>query len=96
MSKESNEQNQILTFSVLIIAFIATAFAFYYAKTVLIPFVLALLLKTLITPMIDFQINKLKLLRLKCMLCAYTFFWFTSDDKPAKYTLINVHFGEED
>jgi predicted PurR-regulated permease PerM len=63
MPNERKEQNQILTFSVLIIAFIATAFAFYYAKTVLIPFVLAMLLKTLITPIIDFQINKLRVYR---------------------------------
>ena len=64
MPKQYAEQNQILTFSVLIIAFIASAFAFYYAKTVLIPFVLAMLLKTLITPIIDFQINKLRVYRL--------------------------------
>ena len=63
MSNERTEQNQILTFSVLIIAFIACSFAFYYAKTVLVPFVLAMLLKTLITPIIDFQINKLKVYR---------------------------------
>ena len=63
MSNERTEQNQILTFSVLIIAFVACSFAFYYAKTVLVPFVLAMLLKTLITPIIDFQINKLKVYR---------------------------------
>ncbi len=63
MPNEQTEQNQILTFSVLIIAFIACGFAFYYAKTVLVPFVLAMLLKTLITPIIDFQINKLKVYR---------------------------------
>ena len=64
MPNGRTEQNQILTFSVLIIAFIACAFAFHYAKTVLIPFVLAMLLKTLITPIIDFQINKLRVYRL--------------------------------
>jgi len=64
MPKEFREQNQILTFSVLIMAIIASAFAFYYARTVLIPFVLAMLLKTLITPIIEFQINKLRVYRL--------------------------------
>ena len=64
MPKEFGEQNQILTFSVLIMAIIASAFAFYYARTVLIPFVLAMLLKTLITPIIEFQINKLRVYRL--------------------------------
>ena len=63
MPNGRTEQNQILTFSVLIIAFISCGFAFYYAKTVLIPFVLAMLLKVLITPIIDFQINKLRVYR---------------------------------
>ena len=64
MINQSLEQNKIITFSVLVIAIIASAFAFYYAKSVLIPFVLALLLRTLIFPIIDFQINKLKIYRL--------------------------------
>ena len=63
MSNNTREQNQILTFSVLIIAFIASSFAFYYAKVVLIPFVLAMLLKILIDPIIDFQIYKLRIYR---------------------------------
>jgi len=56
MPNERTEQNQILTFSVLIIAFVACGFAFYYAKTVLVPFVLAMLLKTLITPISIFKL----------------------------------------
>ena len=64
MPKNITEQNQVMTFSVLIIAFVASAFAIYYAKTVLVPFVLALLLKMLISPIIDFQINKLKIYRI--------------------------------
>ena len=64
MINQSLEQNKIITFSVLVIAIIASAFAFYYAKSVLVPFVLALLLRTLIFPIIDFQINKLRVYRL--------------------------------
>ena len=63
MPNNAKEQNQIMTFSVLIIAFVATSFAFYYAKVVLIPFVVAMLLKTLIVPIIDFQISKLRIYR---------------------------------
>ena len=58
MFHQNTEQNQIVTFSILIIAIVCVAFAMYYAKGVLIPFVLALFLRFLITPLIDFQINK--------------------------------------
>ncbi len=63
MFNENSEQNKIITFSVLIIAIVAVAFAFYYAKSVLIPFVFALFLRTLISPIVDFQINKLRVYR---------------------------------
>ena len=63
MINQNNEQNKIITFSVLIITIIVVAFAFYYAKGVLIPFVFALFLRTLISPIVDFQINKLRVYR---------------------------------
>ena len=63
MFNENSEQNKIITFSVLIIAIVAVAFAFYYAKSVLIPFVFALFLRTLISPIVDFQINRLRVYR---------------------------------
>ena len=63
MFNENSEQNKVITFSVLIIAIVAVAFAFYYAKSVLIPFVFALFLRTLISPIVDFQINKLRVYR---------------------------------
>ena len=63
MQNNIREQNQVMTFSVLIIAFVASSFAIYYAKVVLIPFVLAMLLKMLIDPIIDFQIYKLRIYR---------------------------------
>ena len=48
---------------VLIIAIVSSAFALYYARSVLVPFVLALFLRFLIAPLIDFQIYKLKIHR---------------------------------
>ena len=63
MNNQNLEQNKIITFSVLILALVASAFAFYYAKSVLIPFVLALFIRTLIAPIIDFQTQKLKIYR---------------------------------
>ena len=42
MFDKNTEQNQITTFGILIIAIVCTAFAMYYARTDLIPFVLAL------------------------------------------------------
>ena len=63
MFNQDTEQNQIITFSLLIIAIVCSAFALYYARAVLVPLVLALFLRFLITPLIDFQIYKLKVHR---------------------------------
>ncbi|MBU93443.1 MAG: hypothetical protein CL723_02495 [Chloroflexi bacterium] len=63
MFDKNIEQNQIITFSLLIIAIVSSAFALYYARSVLVPFVLALFLRFLIAPLIDFQIYKLKVHR---------------------------------
>ena len=63
MFDQDSEQNQIITFSILIIAIVCSAFALYYARSVLVPFVLALFLRSLIAPLIDFQIYKLKIHR---------------------------------
>ena len=60
MFNQDSEQNQVVTFSILIIAIVCSAFAMYYARSVLIPFVLALFLRFLIAPLIEFQITKLK------------------------------------
>ena len=63
MFDKNSEQNQIITFSLLIMAIVSSAFALYYARSVLVPFVLALFLRSLIAPLIDFQIYKLKIHR---------------------------------
>ena len=61
MDKKNIEQSQITTFSLVIIALVCASFALYYTKSVLVPFVLALFLKILISPIIDFQINRLRI-----------------------------------
>ena len=63
MISQNKEQGQIITFSLLIIAIVCSAFALYYTRSVLIPFVLALFIRTLIAPIIDFQIHKLRVHR---------------------------------
>ncbi len=70
MDKKIIEQNQIKTFSLVIIALVSTSFALYYTKSVLVPFVLAVFLKILISPIIDFQINKLRIQKYIAMFVA--------------------------
>lgn len=60
MFDQNSEHNQVVTFSILIIAIVCSAFAIYYARSVLIPFVLALFLRFLIAPLIEFQITRLR------------------------------------
>ena len=48
------ENNKFITFSLFILAMIGIAFALNYTKPIMIPFVLALLIRILIDPIIDF------------------------------------------
>ena len=57
INSSNNEHNQIVTVSLLIIAMICVSFAFYYTRSVLVPFVLALFIRFLIAPIVDIQIN---------------------------------------
>jgi len=59
MSENSIENNKFITFSLLILALVAIAFILNFSKPIMIPFVLALLIRILIDPIIDFQINNL-------------------------------------
>ena len=58
------ENNKFITFSLFILAMIGIAFALNYTKPIMIPFVLALLIRILIDPIIDFQIDKLHVHRI--------------------------------
>ena len=63
MSKNELENNKIISVSLLILSLIAIAFALNYTKPIMIPFVIALLIRILIDPIINFQINKLQVHR---------------------------------
>ena len=58
------ENNKFITISLLILALVAVAFALNYTKPIMIPFVMALLIRILIDPIINFQINRLHVHRI--------------------------------
>ena len=58
------EQNWLIIISLGILALLATGFILVYASSVLIPFVLAIFIYLLISPILDFQILKLKIPRM--------------------------------
>ena len=64
MNQSHLENNKFITFSLFILAMIGIAFALNYTKPIMIPFVLALLIRILIDPIIDFQIDKLHVHRI--------------------------------
>jgi len=57
------EQNWLIIISLGILALLATGFILNYSRSVLIPFVLAIFISLLISPLLDFQILKLKIPR---------------------------------
>ena len=60
----NSENNKFITISLFIIAAIAVAFALNFTKPIMIPFVLALLIRILIDPIIDFQTENLHVHRI--------------------------------
>jgi AI-2 transport protein TqsA len=58
-----NEQNKLIVGSLVIIAFVAIGTVLLYARSVLIPFVLAVFISLLISPILDFQVLRLKIPR---------------------------------
>ncbi|PPR47360.1 MAG: AI-2 transport protein TqsA [Alphaproteobacteria bacterium MarineAlpha5_Bin9] len=59
MIVQDKEKNQIQTISLLILSIVAVAFALYFTRAIMIPFILALLLRIVIDPIIEFQVKKL-------------------------------------
>ncbi len=55
MNQRNLEDNKFITASLLILALVAVAFSLNFTKPIMIPFVLALLIRILIDPIIDFQ-----------------------------------------
>ena len=65
---DNTENSKFITISLFIIALVAFAFALNFTKPIMIPFVLALLIRILIDPIIDFQTEKLRIHRLVAVL----------------------------
>ncbi len=63
MSEIKKEQNWLVIICLGILAFLSTGVILVYARSVLIPFVLAIFIYLLISPILDFQILKLKMPR---------------------------------
>ena len=61
---QSIESNRIITGSLFILAVIAVAFILNFTQPIMVPFVLALLIRILIDPIIDFQIQYLNVHRI--------------------------------
>ena len=61
---QSLESNKIITGSLFILALIAVAFILNFTQPIMVPFVLALLIRILIDPIIDFQTEKLRIYRI--------------------------------
>jgi AI-2 transport protein TqsA len=59
MVEKNFENNKFITVSLLILALVAVAFTLNYTRPIMIPFVMALLIRILIDPIINFQIEKL-------------------------------------
>ena len=64
MNQSSIESNKIITISLLILSLVAVAFALNFTKPIMIPFVLALFIRILIDPIIDFQTENLRIHRI--------------------------------
>ena len=63
MINNNSESSRIITISLLILAIVAVAFSLNFTKPIMIPFVLALFVRLLIDPIIDFQIRNLRIHR---------------------------------
>jgi AI-2 transport protein TqsA len=59
----SDERTRINTVSLVVIAAIAAGVALMYARTVLVPFVLAIFIYLIVSPVLDFQVIRLKFAR---------------------------------
>ena len=64
MNQSSLENNKVVTISLLILSLVAVAFTLNFTKPIMIPFVLALLIRILIDPIIDFQTENLRIHRI--------------------------------
>ncbi len=59
--KPSDEQAKVITGCLMLLTIFAIAFVFYITKAVLIPFVIAVFIATIVTPLVDLLVLKWKL-----------------------------------
>jgi AI-2 transport protein TqsA len=64
MAHERKEQSYLTTVSLVILAFVALAFALVYTRAVMIPFIVALFIVSLVSPVQDFQVKRLRFPRI--------------------------------
>ncbi len=64
MAHERKEQSYLTTVSLVILAFVAVAVALIYTRAVMIPFVVALFIVSLVSPVQDFQVKRLRFPRI--------------------------------
>mgnify|MGYP003956294483 CR=1 FL=1 len=67
---QDKENNQLITISLTLIAIISVAFALYFTRPIMIPFILALFVRILIDPIIDFQTKNLRVHRIVAIIVA--------------------------
>ena len=65
------ESNKIITGSLFILAAIAVAFILNFTQPIMVPFVLALLVRILIDPIIDFQVENLRVHRIVAVFVSF-------------------------
>lgn len=70
LESNSNEQNRIITASLLFLAVVALAATLLYTKAVMIPFVFAVFLTYIVSPVVDFLQLRLKLPRILSVIVA--------------------------
>jgi AI-2 transport protein TqsA len=63
MVQEHKEQNWLITVSLVIVAVVAMAVALIYTRAIMVPFVVALFIVALVSPIADFQVKRLRLPR---------------------------------
>jgi AI-2 transport protein TqsA len=60
MSNLRNEQAWLVTGSLMILATVAASAALYFTKDVMVPFVLAIFIASLVAPLVDYQVVRLR------------------------------------
>ena len=70
MLVQDKENNQLITTSLVILAIVAVAFTLYFTRPIMIPFILALFVRILIDPIIDFQTINLRVHRFVAIIVA--------------------------